>query len=142
MITAEDMDAFKDEQDKFREWVETPNIMQMVEDFRFTAGQDKNPLVSKALVVEEYLEWSAEAFNLVAHKRYSKEDELKELADLVYVIFGYANSLGWDLNNAVKRIHENNMGRMYQEDGTIKYRDDGKVVKNLDYPKINLEDLV
>ena len=142
MITAEDIDAFKDIQDQFREWVETPNIMQMVEDFRFTAGQDKNPFVSKTLVVEEYLEWSAEAFNLVVHKRYSKEDELKELADLVYVIFGYANSLGWDLNEAVKRIHENNMGRMYQPDGTIEYRKDGKVMKNESYPKVNLEDLV
>jgi len=120
------------------------NILQMVEDYRFAAKQDKNPAMGAKLIVEEYIEWYAEALGLQVNGKPVDQPtaELKELADLVYVIFGYANSKGWDLNEAVKRVHENNMGRMYQEDGTIKYRADGKVVKNLDYPKINLEDLV
>ena len=120
------------------------NILQMVEDYRFAAKQDKNPAMGAKLIVEEYIEWYAEALGLQVNGKPTNQDEseLKEMADLVYVIFGYANSKGWDLNEAVKRVHENNMGRMYQEDGTIKYRADGKVVKNLDYPKISLEDLV
>ena len=120
------------------------NILQMVEDYRFSAKQDKNPAMGAKLIVEEYIEWYAAALGLQVDGKPANlpPAELKELADLVYVIFGYANSKGWDLNEAVKRVHENNMGRMYQEDGTIKYREDGKVVKNLDFPKIALEDLV
>jgi len=70
------------------------------------------------------------------------EQILKELADLVYVCFGYAVTYGWDLNEAIDRIHKNNVGRMKQPDGTIKYREDGKVLKNPHYPKVDLSDLV
>lgn len=72
----------------------------------------------------------------------NKENALKELADIVYVVYGYAVTFGWDLDEAVRRVHENNMGRMYQPDGTIKRREDGKIMKNKDFPKVNLEDLV
>ena len=57
-------------------------------------------------------------------------------------LYGYANTRGWDLDEAVRRVHDNNMGRMYQPDGTIKRREDGKIIKNKDYPKVKLEDLV
>jgi hypothetical protein len=49
---------------------------------------------------------------------------------------------GYNLDKAVERVHENNMGRMYQPDGTILRRDDGKVMKNKDFPKVDLVDLV
>jgi predicted HAD superfamily Cof-like phosphohydrolase len=68
--------------------------------------------------------------------------ELKELADLTYVIFGYARVRGWNLLEAVSRVHENNMGRCVQPDGSIKRREDGKVLKNPDYPAVDLSDLV
>ena len=120
------------------------NILQMVEDYRFAAKQDKNPAMGAKLIVEEYIEWYAENAGLQVNGEPKRrpEKELKELADLVYVCFGLANSKGWDLNEAIKRVHENNMGRMYQEDGTIKYNADGKVLKNLNYPKVSLDDLV
>lgn len=34
------------------------------------------------------------------------------------------------------------LGRCIQPDGTIQRRADGKILKNKDYPKVNLEDLV
>lgn len=43
---------------------------------------------------------------------------------------------------AFKRVHENNMGRMFQEDGSIKRRKDGKIIKNRKYPKVKLGDLL
>ena len=113
------------------------NILEMVEELRVAANQEKNFRMSSRLIAEEYGEWTEEY-----HFKDNPEDELKELTDLVYVIFGYANSQGWDLNEAVKRVHENNMGRMYQPDGTIKRREDGKVLRNKEYPKVQLGDLV
>ena len=123
---------------------ETPNILQMVEDFRFTAGQEKNPESSAKLIVEEYIEWYAENYGLQVNGKPVNQPaaELKEMADLVYVIFGLANAKGWDLNEAIKRVHENNLGRIYQPDGTIKRREDGKIEKNKDFPKVDLGDLV
>lgn len=70
------------------------------------------------------------------------ENLLKELADIVYVAYGAAATFGWDLDEAFRRVHQNNMGRMYQEDGTIKRREDGKIIRNKNYPTVNLSDLV
>ena len=50
--------------------------------------------------------------------------------------------MGWDLSEALHRVHENNLARVIQDDGTIKRREDGKIIKNPNAPKINLEDLL
>ena len=67
---------------------------------------------------------------------------LKEMADLIYVVYGMAVTYGWDLDEALRRVHENNVGRMLQPDGTIKRREDGKIIKNSEYPTVDLLDLV
>ena len=105
----------------------------MVQEFSKTSGQEPDPVLYAHLINEEFNEWLDEN---------EHEAELKELADLVYVIFGYANAMHWNLDEAVRRVHANNMGRMYQPDGTIHRREDGKIIKNKDYPKVNLSDLV
>ena len=122
--------------------------MEMVKEFAETMGQEPNALLSETLVDEEYEEWSFEA-NLQSGEvakhyaqKYDPVAELKELSDLVYVIYGYANVRGWDLDEAVRRVHENNIGRCIQPDGSIKRREDGKILKNKAFPKVELGDLV
>ena len=66
---------------------------------------------------------------------------LKELADLVYVCYQYAANMGWDLDEAMYRVHESNMSKL-DEDGNPIYREDGKVLKGPNYKPPNLEDLV
>jgi len=142
MISGNDLEAFGywDMVDAYPE--KKPTILDMVEEFRVTMGQDKDPCMSVQLIKEEYKEW-IEALNTLSDSTALDDmKELKELADLVYVIYGYANSIGWDLDEAVRRVHQNNMGRCIQPDGTIKRREDGKIIKNPEYPKVNLEDLV
>jgi len=112
---------------------ETMTTTDMVREFAEVTGQEPNEYLYAALMDEEYKEWQATD---------SDEEELKELADLVYVIYGYANAKRYDLETAVRRVHENNLGRCLQPDGTVKRRADGKILKNKDYPKVNLEDLV
>jgi len=120
------------------------SVLQMVDEFAETSGQEPDPNLYLELITEEFGEWLLESAkgHTNTYERWVPVKELKELADLVYVIYGYALSQGWDLDEAVRRVHENNMGRMYQPDGTIKRREDGKIIKNKDYPKVNLEDLV
>jgi phosphoribosyl-ATP pyrophosphohydrolase len=136
MISGDDLEAFGywDMVDAYPE--KRPTILDMVEEFRVTMGQEKNSYLSAKLVKEEFTEWR------LSRSSYDPKDELKELADLVYVIYGYANSLGWNLDEAVRRVHENNMGRCVQPDGTIKRRQDGKIIKNPEYPKVDLSDLI
>ena len=123
-------------------------VMEMVKEFAKTMGQEPNALLSESLVDEEYEEWSFEtnlqSGEVAKHyaQKYDPTKELKELSDLVYVIYGYANVRGWDLDEAVRRVHENNIGRCIQPDGSIKRREDGKILKNKDFPKVELGDLV
>ena len=71
----------------------------------------------------------------------NKANILKELADLVYVCYQYAANLGWDLDEAMHRVHESNMSKL-DEDGKPIYREDGKVLKGPNYAPPNLNDLV
>lgn len=107
---------------------------EMVREFVTISGQKPNPDLYSKLISEEFYEW-LEAYE-------GTQEELKEMADLLYVIYGYANARGWDIEEAFRRVHENNLGRMYQPDGTIKRREDGKIIKNKDYPKVDLKDLI
>ena len=56
----------------------------------------------------------------------------QELADLVYVTYGTAVSLGIDLDAAVAEVHRANMSKL-DPDGRPLLRSDGKVLKGPNY---------
>ena len=68
-------------------------------------------------------------------------EELKELSDLVYVCFQYAENMEWDLEEALFRIHKSNMSKLGLDGKPIR-RKDGKVLKGPNYEPPYLEDLV
>ena len=95
----------------------------------------------KNLIVEEFKEFlDADQQLLIDYKRNSSEC-LKELADLVYVCFQYAENMGWDLDEALDRVHQSNMTKL-GEDGQPIRREDGKVLKGPNYQPPVLTDLV
>ena len=95
----------------------------------------------KNLIVEEFKEFlEAEGF-LFMHGKNHQEHALKELADLVYVCYQYAENMNWFLDEALHRVHESNMSKL-GEDGKPIYREDGKVLKGPNYKPPNLSDLV
>ena len=108
----------------------------MAEEFRQVYCLTTTPKgMQKSLIDEEWSEF---------HEAYHFEPEynqLKELSDLVYVCYQYAASQDWDLDEAVKRVHESNMSKL-DEYGKPIYRADGKVLKGPYYAPPNLEDLV
>lgn len=136
MITEHDLEAFGYWSHELPETNKAP--MEMVKEYAKTSGQKPDANLYAALIEEEFKEW----FHEFIVYGTSDTNQLKELADLLYVIYGYANAKGWDVEEALRRVHKNNMGRMYQPDGTIKRRADGKIQKNKDYPKVDLTDLV
>lgn len=68
------------------------------------------------------------------------ENDLKELADLVYVCYQYAAAHGWDLDEALDRVHASNMSKLV--DGVPLRRDDGKILKGPNYQPPTLTDLL
>ena len=95
----------------------------------------------KNLIIEEFKEFlEAEGF-LFMHGKNHQEHALKELADLVYVCYQYAENMGWDLDTAMDRVHQSNMSKL-GEDGNPIYREDGKVLKGPNYQPPTLTDLI
>lgn len=117
----------------------TPTLLDQAEQFRTAyclettgiAGRE----LQKSLIDEEWSEFHE------AYHHESDENQLKELADLVYVCFQYAASQDWDLDEAMRRIHKSNMSKL-GPDGKPIYRADGKVMKSPKYTPPILTDLV
>ena len=94
----------------------------------------------KNLIVEEFKEFlEAEGF-LFMHGKNHQEHALKELADLVYVCYQYAENMGWFLDEALHRVHQSNLSKL-DEDGEPILREDGKVLKGPNYAPPELTDL-
>ena len=93
-----------------------------------------NRTMQRDLIAEEYLEFRQSM-------REGFDQELKELADLVYVCFQYAENMEWDLEEALDRVHKSNMSKL-RLDGKPIRRADGKVLKGPNYQPPELNDLV
>ena len=95
----------------------------------------------KNLIVEEFKEF-LEAEGMLFRKNATIESEaLKELADLIYVCYQYAENMGWLLDEALDRVHLSNMSKLDAE-GKPVYREDGKVLKGPNYKPPTLTDLI
>ena len=65
-----------------------------------------NRTMQQGLIDEEFKEF------IYACGNEGYEEELKELADLVYVCFQYAENMEWDLEEALDRVHKSNMSKL------------------------------
>ena len=97
--------------------------------------------MQKNLIVEEFKEFLEAEGMLFRNSASLHEDAMKELSDLVYVCYQYAENMGWDLDEALRRVHASNMSKL-DEDGKPTYREDGKVLKSANYQPPTLSDLV
>ena len=95
----------------------------------------------KRLVIEEFKEFLEAEDLLFRDNPTIKAECLKELADLVYVCYQYAENMGWFLDEALDRVHKSNMSKL-GEDGKPVYREDGKVLKGPNYEPPTLTDLI
>jgi len=121
----------------------TPSLLQQAITFREAMDQPLNTPdenvheLQFGLIIEEYNELRVEYEDELSG---SKVDQLKELADLVFVCYQYAAARGWDLDTAMRRVFESNMSKLV--DGKPLRRADGKVMKGPNYQPPILDDLV
>ena len=101
----------------------------------------KQRTYQKNLIVEEFKEFLEAEGMLFRDNPQFPSEALKELADLVYVCYQYAENMGWFLDEALDRVHQSNMSKL-GEDGRPLYREDGKVLKGPNYKPPTLTDLI
>ena len=65
----------------------------------------------------------------------------KEIADLLYVTYGFAATLGIPIDKVFEEVHKSNMTKL-GDDGKPVYRDDGKVLKSKNYLPPNLNSVL
>lgn len=126
-----------------------------VAEFMSAAGQqidveqpDENLLEFRySLILEEVKELGEEVAYAMAESKFKdgipekvKIRMLKELADIQYVISGFALTFGLPLQEAFNRVHRSNMSKFVN--GKPVFNDKGKVMKGPNYAPPNLEDLI
>lgn len=116
---------------EFHKAIETKAKIENVAD-KFNMA---DPALRVNLIVEETRELCEAVWNTEPD-----ENILKEICDVLYVLGGLVYEFGWKdkVDAAFNRVHENNMLKMT----TCSFREDGKLIKSKDHPKVDLSDLV
>lgn len=65
----------------------------------------------------------------------------KELADLLYVVYGFFAVLGVDADAVFAEVHRSNMSKL-GEDGRPAYREDGKVLKGPNFSPADVRKVI
>lgn len=93
------------------------------------------------LITEEFHEVDQElSYNSEVEGTFNRRDLTKELADLIYVCYYTCNKFGLPIDEVFKRVHESNMSKVDNE-GKPLLREDGKILKGVNYKPPQLEDL-
>jgi len=110
-------------------------------------ANDELLTLRRRLIEEELKELTMEMFN--GAFEVSVEGEIstdtkaklsKELADLLYVLYGFAVVYGIPIDDVFLRVHSSNMSKL-GADGKPILREDGKVLKSSNYKEPILDDL-
>lgn len=112
---------------------------QLVSEFMEKFGQLPNTLPFQDLLDLRYRLIKEEFEELVFATDH--EQRLDALADLLYVVYGTAIVLDYDIDGAFREVHRSNMSKL-GADGKPMYRNDGKVLKGPNYSKPNLKPFV
>lgn len=128
--------------------IKAPDLLGQALQFRLAMDQPiaafapellENQLDLIAEESNEFYEALDECFNNLQNTR-ARINALKELADLVYVCFQFAATAGWELDEALARVHTSNMSKLV--DGKPLKNEQGKVLKGPNYEPPFLDDLI
>ena len=95
------------------------------------------------LIEEEFWELDTATANMIKNPYLleHRENFVKELADLLYVVYWMAARVGIDLDKAFRIVHSSNMSKLGDDGKPIK-RADGKVLKGPNYKPPKMESIV
>ena len=86
------------------------------------------------LITEEFCEFITEK---------DPVNKQKELCDIVWTVIQYANAQSWDLDKSMSLLVQEYRSKFYTKEGNFepKYREDGKLLKNTGFKKLDLQEL-
>ena len=118
---------------------------QFREVFGLPNGAFDSAAIARLNIEEEFKEFQ-EAFEgwlgvLLGQDKKESEHLLKEMGDLVYTVFQLAAERQWNLDEALKRIHQSNLSKL-GENGRPMLNEYGKVMKGPKYMPPDLSNLV
>ncbi len=118
------------------------NLQDQAQEFRHYFGVENScdKRTMQLDLIKEECEEFIEAHDLMDLSVKGETEALKELADLVYVAFQYAENMEWDLIEAYRRVHQSNMSKLGEDMQPIR-REDGKILKGPNYAPPDLDDL-
>ena len=93
-----------------------PSPMELVQEFHRTYSMPIRPFDDPTLSYDRL------------GMRMSLIEAADALADLIYVIYGMAIESGMDLDSVLAEVQASNLSKL-MPDGTVKLREDGKVLK-------------
>lgn len=121
-----------------------PTNFELVADFHNAMGMtvgkwpptQEEAILRATLIEEEYEEVANEMLGYFPEQM-NKQKIAKELADLLYVVYGTAVSFGIPIDDVFAEVHRSNMSKLV--DGKPLKREDGKVLKGPNYSPANLD---
>lgn len=129
--------------------------MSMVREFHriFTPKQKNDSIGMKIerrsqLIAEEHREvqqaltyWDNTDRGMTSATEAEAVEELaKELADLLYVVYGTADEFNIPIETVFRAVHRSNMSKLW--DGEVKYNEYGKVLKPPTYSPPNIRAII
>lgn len=81
-----------------------------------------------------------EEFNEFMAEKDGTPEQAKELGDLLWVVIQKANKQGYDLSKILQMLVDEYSSKFYDENGEFNpiYREDGKLLKNKGFKKLDL----
>jgi len=115
-----------------------PTLLQQALEFRsaFSIPNGRAHRKKQKSLIDE--EWSK--FHEAYHHE-PRDHVLKKLTNLIYIYYQFAANEGWNLDEALDRVHKSNMSKL-DENGQPVLRADGKVLKGPNYKPPHLGDLI
>lgn len=87
-----------------------------------------------------YTKYIQEEFNEFMAEKDGTPEQAKELGDLLWVVIQKANKQGYDLSKILQMLVDEYSSKFYDENGEFNpiYREDGKLLKNKGFKKLDL----
>jgi len=102
-----------------------------------------NILLRLTLIQEEWEELTDEFMDKEGemYGDFDKQKVAKELADLLYVVYGAADCFDIPIDAVLREVHRSNMSKLGPDGKPIR-REDGKVLKGPNFSPANLDGIV
>ena len=87
-----------------------------------------------------YTKYIQEEFNEFIAEKDGTPEQAKELGDLLWVVIQKANKQGYNLGKILQMLVDEYSSKFYDENGEFNpiYREDGKLLKNKGFKKLDL----